>query len=89
MLIILILSLIYLFRLMRAMGEYTKINPDMRIKKLIAFNRRLQEQKESSDVFREWGMELDECLVELPGRELRNEMIVFGGGVKYGHIIFY
>lgn len=64
------------------MGQYTKVGPDMRIKKLMAFNDRLKRTPESEEVFREWQMQLDRNLVEVQGRELRNENIVFGNGAK-------
>lgn len=66
------------FQLMRAMAQHTQIVPDMRIKKLMAFNRRLQTTPESIDVIREWQMELDTKLVEFKARELPSEIIYFG-----------
>lgn len=66
------------FQLMRAMAQHTQIVPDMRIRKLMAFNRRLQTTPESIDVIREWQMELDTKLVEFKARELPSEIIYFG-----------
>lgn len=68
---------------MQEMGGYTRVGPDNRIKKLMAFNERLRKTPASNDVFTEWQMQLDNNLVEVPGRELRNELIVFGNNVKY------
>lgn len=67
---------------MQDMGGYTRVGPDARIKKLMAFNERLRGTPESMNVFTEWQMQLDNNLVEVQGRELRNELIVFGNGVK-------
>ena len=62
---------------MRAMSEYTRLNPDRRIERLETFNRRLQTTPASIEVFQVWQMELDKRLVELPGRLLPQEMIQF------------
>ncbi|XP_061394627.1 protein aubergine [Musca vetustissima] len=71
------------FRLMRAMSEHTRLNPNRRIDRLRAFNTRLQNSKESMDVLASWNMQLDKHLVEIPGRILPPERIVFGNQRKY------
>lgn len=38
------------FQLMRALDAHTKIGPDMRIKKLLSFNRRFTETQEVTQV---------------------------------------
>ncbi|XP_055594938.1 protein aubergine [Uranotaenia lowii] len=75
------------FRMMRAMADHTRLNPDRRIERLETFNRRLQTSPESCEVFKTWQMELDRRLVELPGRLLPQEMIFFSttaSGVQAG-----
>lgn len=63
---------------MRSMSEYTRMDPRTRIAKLLEFNQRLARTPESTEVFREWNFELDSKLVEVEGRILKNENIVFG-----------
>lgn len=70
------------FRLMKAMGEHTRIQPDRRIERLRIFNRRLQSSKASMDVLAQWNMRLDTNLVEMPGRILNPETIIFGNQRK-------
>ncbi|XP_062547222.1 protein aubergine-like [Armigeres subalbatus] len=65
------------FRMMRAMSDHTRLNPDRRIERLETFNRRLQTTPESTEVFKVWQMELDKRLIELPGRILPVETIFF------------
>lgn len=75
------------FRMMRAMADHTRLNPDRRIERLETFNKRLQTSPESMEVFKTWQMELDRRLVELPGRLLPQEMIFFSttaNGVQAG-----
>jgi aubergine-like protein len=70
------------FQLMRAMANYTKVNADVRMKKLYTLYQRLAQTPESMTVFKEWDLKLDSNLIEIVGRELKNENIVFGNGVK-------
>ncbi|XP_065086066.1 protein aubergine-like [Ochlerotatus camptorhynchus] len=75
------------FRMMRAMSDHTRLNPDRRIERLETFNRRLQTTPESAEVFKIWQMELDRRLVEVPGRILQQETIFFSStapGVQAG-----
>ncbi|XP_038111911.1 protein aubergine [Culex quinquefasciatus] len=75
------------FRMMKAMSDHTRLNPDRRIERLNTFNNRLQTCPESADVFKIWQMELDRRLVELPGRMLPQELIFFSpsaGGFPSG-----
>lgn len=63
---------------MKAMGEHTRLNPERRIERLRMFNQRLKRSQASVDVLTSWNMELDTNLVELPGRILPPEKIIFG-----------
>lgn len=65
------------FNLMRTLADYTRLTPDKRIQRLETFNQRLQSCEESADVFRFWQTELDRRLVEVPGRVLAEEEILF------------
>lgn len=79
------------FRLMKAMSEHTRLAPNMRIERLKTFNKRLQETKESVENFKSWQFSLDQNLVELTGRVLNSEYIVFGNNKRYSFqsIYFY
>lgn len=70
------------FELMRAMADHTRLAPAMRIERLKAFNQRLYNTPASIDVLGSWDMTLDKNLVELPGRILKQENIVFGNGKR-------
>uniref|UniRef100_A0A1A9VI45 Aubergine n=1 Tax=Glossina austeni TaxID=7395 RepID=A0A1A9VI45_GLOAU len=64
------------FRLMKAMGEHTRLNPQRRLDRLRNFNNRLQNSKESVEVFKSWNMAVDNALVEIPARVLPSEYIL-------------
>lgn len=59
------------------MGDITRLNPDRRIERLLMFNKRLQEQSSSMKVLKDWNMSLDRNLVDLKGRIIDPQQIVF------------
>ncbi|XP_037958068.1 protein piwi [Teleopsis dalmanni] len=65
------------FNLMRTLAEYTRMNPDRRIDRLMAFNRRLKSSQNCSKIFNEWNLKLGDSLVEVTGRVLEPQKIVF------------
>ncbi|KAH8402523.1 hypothetical protein KR222_002397, partial [Zaprionus bogoriensis] len=71
------------FQLMKAMSEYTRLAPDRRTDRLRVFNRRLQTSEQSVDVLKSWEIELDTSLVEINGRVLPPEHIIFGNQHSY------
>lgn len=67
------------FHLTRELGNHTRLAPSARIQRLMAYNKRLQTNDASSAVFKDWSLALDPNLVEVKGRILKSEKIVFGG----------
>lgn len=70
-------------QLMRAMADHTRVNPENRIEKLLAFNRRLQQKPEIGNELRAWDMKLSSRLVEFEGRILGQEKIIAGAHATY------
>ncbi|XP_037033212.1 protein aubergine-like isoform X2 [Bradysia coprophila] len=66
-------------RLMSAVAIYTRLAPKARVERLNAFNQRLQNTTESVNNFKEWNFVLDKDMVQVNGRQLPNEKILFGG----------
>lgn len=62
---------------MRAMSDHTRMNPSRRIDRLRTFNQRLQTTPESVKVLTDWNMKLEEKLVEVQGRVIGPQKIVF------------
>ncbi|KAH8377461.1 hypothetical protein KR093_005619, partial [Drosophila rubida] len=71
------------FRLMKAMGEHTRMGPERRIDRLRVFNQRLQKSEASNNMLKSWNVELDTALVEIPARVLPPQKIVFGGQRRF------
>lgn len=67
-----------LFRLMKAIADQTRMDPRKRMMALAKFNQRLQTTPASQDILRSWNMELDRQLIEIDGRKLKNENIIYG-----------
>lgn len=68
------------FDLMQALATHTRVSPESRIQKLLMFNRRLCSQPNIVKELKEWNLALEDKLVEIPGRVLPTEKIVFRTG---------
>lgn len=64
------------------MSDYTRMVPDKRIQKLLDFNRRLSTTTESAQTLTEWNFQLERTQVEVAGRILPMQNIVFGNNSK-------
>ncbi|XP_055848829.1 protein aubergine [Episyrphus balteatus] len=69
--------------LMRAIADHTRLAPEPRIERLRMFHRRLDGAQSSQEVLKSWNLQLDTKLIELPGRILKNENILFANNRKY------
>lgn len=67
---------------MRAMADHTRLEPRGRMDRLRTFNRRLQQTEGSVRILKDWNMTLDRELVELSGRILDPQRIVFKDHTK-------
>lgn len=70
------------YRMMKAMAEHTKMGPPARIERLLIFNKRLEDAQQTQPTMRDWNLELESALVEVNGRQLPYENIVFGNDRK-------
>lgn len=68
------------FNLMKDLADYTRVNPEARIKRLITFNERLRSQPEILKELNDWNLKLDNKLVNVPARILPPEKIYLAGG---------
>lgn len=66
------------FRLMSAVAQYTRLGPKDRIDRLLSFNNRLLNQPNIVQEFSEWNLQLDNRLLDVPGRILAPEILYFG-----------
>ncbi|XP_047364611.1 piwi-like protein Siwi [Vespa velutina] len=68
------------FDLMQALAIHTRVSPESRIRKLLMFNKRLCSQPNIVKELKEWNLELENNLIEIPGRVLPTEKVVFRAG---------
>lgn len=68
---------------MRALANHTRMNPGRRIERLQTFNRRLQTTADSVKVLKDWNMQLDDKLIEVQGRVIAPQRIVFNNRSRY------
>ncbi|CAH0702423.1 unnamed protein product [Spodoptera exigua] len=71
------------FRLMKALDSHTKVGPDVRIQKLLHFNRRLTQSREVVKEMSDWSLTLSQDLVKFKARQLPTENIYLGGNLFY------
>lgn len=70
------------WQLMKALSDHMRVGPESRIQKLLAFNRRLRTQPNVDADLKEWNLKLNDKLVEVPGRILPIQNVVFAAGKK-------
>jgi len=70
------------FNLMKAVGEYTRQDPEKRTTTLLKFAQRLQGTKEIKDLAG-WNLKFSDALVQLRARVLKPETILGGGSMKF------
>lgn len=67
---------------MKAIAEQTRMDPRKRMQALHNFNQRLQNTPASTEILRAWNVDLNRNLIDIDGRKLKNENILYGDGVK-------
>lgn len=70
------------FQLMKEVSKYTCADPNVRIQKLLSFNQRISQNKNTTDQWTQWGLSLGTQLVKVDGRQMPPEEVLFGGGAK-------
>lgn len=68
------------FAMMKAMAEHTQMDPDRRKFRLLAFTNRLHQSTESVKTLQEFNTDITKQLVTFEGRELPQELMIFGDG---------
>lgn len=63
---------------MNAIAQHTRLSPADQIGRIMTFNLRLQSNAVSADVFKEYNVTLSKDLVQLQGRTLAPEKVIFG-----------
>lgn len=69
------------FSVMQSLSQHTRVNADARIAKLLSFHKRLNEQPNVVQELKQWNLTLDKDLLDVKGRVLPAEKLVFGGNV--------
>lgn len=67
---------------MRAVSNHTRLRPSQRVERLINFNRRMHNTAASLAEMERWQLCLSKDLVQLNGRKLPQQEIVFGNDRK-------
>lgn len=66
------------FQMMKALGEYTRMEPTKRVDRLNDFAKRILTTKASAETLTKFGVAMDQNLLRISGRALNGEKILFG-----------
>lgn len=66
------------FATMKEVAVHTRLAPGSRIERLLRFNERLRREEKVVQELHSWNMKLDRALVDVPGRVLPPERLIFG-----------
>jgi len=66
------------FRVMKDISQHTRVTPPQREQAMLKFVQNVYSNPEASEELMKWGLELDRSLLELKGRHMPPEKIVFG-----------
>lgn len=69
------------FHVMQSLAKYTRVDAENRIARLLSFNRRLHNEPEVRQELKQWNLALDNNLIDVNGRVLPPERVIFGGKV--------
>lgn len=67
-----------LLSLKTEMKPYSQMVPRVRKQRLLDYNRRVHNTKDSIDVMKEWNLNLERNLIEFEGHRLKPERLLFG-----------
>lgn len=65
------------FSLMKEMNVYTHVAPQQRVEQLNGFIGEIQQRDEAKKELNKWQIQLDEQLVQLQGRTIESEAIIY------------
>lgn len=66
------------FQMMRRLAEHTQLKPNLRVKTLENFSERIRTTEKCAEVLKGANISIDKNLVTIDGRQLNQEVIVFG-----------
>lgn len=68
---------------MKDVAEYTRVTPAQRMNALRTYLKNVANSAEAQQILGNWGLKLDENTINLEGRLLGNETILFGDGQEF------
>ena len=71
------------FNIMKAIGEHTRLPPDVRESKLVEFLQQMATDERARSVLEVWGLSVQPNLDVVPGRRLDTETVIFGSQKSY------
>ncbi|KAJ8942363.1 hypothetical protein NQ318_000343 [Aromia moschata] len=71
------------FRVMKDVAQYTRVTPNQRMAALRAYLQNVNKSEKAQQILQEWGLKIATASIDIPARQLENEVVIFGGGQTY------
>ncbi|KAJ8981325.1 hypothetical protein NQ317_015458 [Molorchus minor] len=71
------------FRVMKDVAQYTRVTPNQRMAALRTYLGNITKSEKAQQVLSDWGLKIDNGVINMTGRQLDNEVILFGGGQSH------
>lgn len=68
---------------MKDVAQYTRVTPNQRLNSLRQYLNNVRKSEEAQRVLREWGLRIDNDVIDLKGRQLESETICFGNNATF------
>lgn len=68
------------------MKPYSQMVPRIRRERLLAYNTRIRNTRESIQVLNEWELDLERNLIEINGHKLKSEILQFGANREHKYV---
>ncbi|XP_045478662.1 piwi-like protein Ago3 [Harmonia axyridis] len=71
------------FRVMKDVAAYTRVTPAQRVNCLRTYIQNVSKSAEAQQILGDWGLKLEESTIQMEGRLLGNETILFGDNKEF------
>ncbi|CAG9858425.1 unnamed protein product [Phyllotreta striolata] len=68
------------FTIMKDVAQFTRVTPNQRIAALKTYLSNVKKCEQAQEILADWGLKVADDSLQLPGRQLENELVYFGDG---------
>lgn len=68
---------------MKDVAQYTRVTPNQRINTLRKYLNNVAKCEQAQQILKDWGLELHSANIDLQGRVVDSETVIFGDGIAF------